>query len=82
MLFILTFTYSAWVAIVMIEHLLFRKGDAASYDHRIWDSASELPSGIAALGAGFLSFAVVIPSMDEIWFTGKNTIFKFPSGCS
>lgn len=67
---IISYWPGAWVAIVILEHLYFRKGDAATYNHRIWDSASELPSGVAALTAGLLSFAVVIPSMDDIWFTG------------
>ena len=31
---------------------------------------SQLPLGAAALGASALSFAVVIPSMSQVWYTG------------
>jgi len=31
---------------------------------------SQLPLGAAALGASFLSFLVVIPSISQVWYTG------------
>jgi purine-cytosine permease-like protein len=61
---------AAFVAIVIVEHLVFRKGDCASYRHEILDVTGELPSGIAALTAGATSFALVIPCMSQIWYTG------------
>ncbi|KAF2085523.1 purine-cytosine permease FCY22 [Saccharata proteae CBS 121410] len=60
----------AFSAIIIIEHLYFRRGDPATYDRSIWKSASELPTGLAAIAAGALSFALVIPSMDETWYIG------------
>ncbi|KAK4103997.1 hypothetical protein N658DRAFT_419633 [Parathielavia hyrcaniae] len=61
---------SAFLAVVLVEHLVFRGGDCAAYDIEAWDDAARLPWGVAALGAGALSFAVVIPSMAQVWWTG------------
>ena len=54
----------------MIEHLHFRENDPSLYDVTAWNIPSRLPSGIAAVAAGILSFGVVIPSMSQVWFTG------------
>lgn len=61
---------ASYCAIILLEYIVFRKQNPLSYDHAIWDKASALPTGIAALGAGILSFALVIPSMAQIWYTG------------
>ncbi|PPQ78416.1 hypothetical protein CVT25_011891 [Psilocybe cyanescens] len=61
---------SAYVAIVMIEHLFFRKNDPSRYDKDVWDVPKRLPSGLAAIAAGVASFGVVIPSMHQVWFVG------------
>jgi purine-cytosine permease-like protein len=60
----------AWVSAICVEHLYFRKGKFSLYDLRSWNVPSELPLGAAALGASVLSFAVVIPSMSQMWYTG------------
>ena len=60
----------AWVSAICVEHLYFRKGNFALYDLRSWNVPSQLPLGAAALGACTLSFAVVIPSMSQVWYTG------------
>jgi len=57
---------AAFISIVVTEHLIFRNGDCSTYEHAIWNVASELPTGIAALGAGALSFALIIPCMSQI----------------
>ncbi|KAI9568089.1 permease for cytosine/purines, uracil, thiamine, allantoin-domain-containing protein [Boletus coccyginus] len=61
---------SAYGAILLAEHFYFRNGDFSSYDHLDWNVAERLPWGAAALGAGFLSFGLVIPSMSQAWFVG------------
>ncbi|CCF46320.1 cytosine-purine permease [Colletotrichum higginsianum] len=58
---------ASFVGIVLVEHFVFRRGDAKLYDHHIWNKASCLPSGAAALGSGMLSFALVIPCMAQAW---------------
>jgi purine-cytosine permease-like protein len=61
---------SAYVAIIVAEHLYFRKKDPSLYDVSAWNVPKRLPSGIAAVTAGVLSFGMVIPSMSQKWFTG------------
>ncbi|KAI1656018.1 permease for cytosine/purines, uracil, thiamine, allantoin-domain-containing protein [Daldinia decipiens] len=61
---------AAFVAVVIIEHNVFRGGKYDTYDHDSWNVASRLPWGIAALTASALSFALVIPSMSQVWFEG------------
>ena len=61
---------SAYVAIVLIEHLYFRKNDPSLYDQKSWNVPARLPTGIAAIAAGLSSLAVVIPSMEQVWFVG------------
>ncbi|KAI1338141.1 NCS1 nucleoside transporter [Xylariaceae sp. FL0016] len=61
---------AAFVAVLITEHVVFRKCQYDTYDHDIWDSASKLPWGVAALSASVLSFALVIPSMSQVWFVG------------
>jgi len=60
----------ALVSAVCVEHLYFRKGSFARYDLQSWNVPSMLPIGAAALGASILSFALVIPSMNQVWYTG------------
>ncbi|KAH8998193.1 hypothetical protein EDB92DRAFT_1792124 [Lactarius akahatsu] len=59
-----------WAAAVLVEHLYFRKGDFALYDLQSWNVPSKLPLGAAALTASALSFALAIPSMDQVWYEG------------
>jgi len=59
-----------WAAAVLVEHLYFRKADFALYDLQSWNVPSKLPLGAAALTASALSFALVIPSMDQVWYKG------------
>ncbi|CAE6384304.1 unnamed protein product [Rhizoctonia solani] len=60
---------AAWASIVLIEHLVFRRSYDA-YDTAAWDTPSALPTGIAALAAFATSFALIIPSMNQVWFQG------------
>ncbi|KAF5392918.1 hypothetical protein D9757_001063 [Collybiopsis confluens] len=77
---------SAFIAVVLFEHLIFRKrqktaetassaesSPSTSFDsYRIesWNVPRLLPSGIAAIAAGVASFGLVVPCMSQIWFTG------------
>jgi purine-cytosine permease-like protein len=60
----------ALASVVCVEHLYFRKGNFAHYELQSWNVPSQLPLGAAALGACILSFALVIPSMSQVWYTG------------
>ncbi|KAI5859978.1 permease for cytosine/purines, uracil, thiamine, allantoin-domain-containing protein [Durotheca rogersii] len=61
---------AAFVAVLIEEHVVFRRCRYDTYDHDSWNVASRLPLGIAALAASALSFALVIPSMSQVWFMG------------
>jgi purine-cytosine permease-like protein len=62
---------ASYVAIIMLEFMYFRKNDTSSYDISIWDSPRKLPPGIAAAAAALIPWALVVPSMDETWYTGS-----------
>ncbi|PNY24594.1 Purine-cytosine permease FCY22 [Tolypocladium capitatum] len=61
---------AAFVGIVGTEHLVFRRGRYDSYDHAIWSTASRLPLGLAAIASGVACFGLVVPCMDQVWWTG------------
>jgi len=63
-----------WLSAVLVEHLYFRKGSFKLYDTQSWNVPSQLPLGAAALGACTSSIALVIPSMDQGWYTGPIAI--------
>lgn len=61
---------ASFVGIVTVEHLVFRRGNYESYDHAIWNVASKLPLGVAAISAGTICYALVVPCMAQVWWTG------------
>lgn len=61
---------AAFVAVLVTEHVVFRRRRYDAYEHCAWNDAALLPWGVAALAASVLSFALVIPSIAEVWFTG------------
>jgi len=63
---------AAFIGIVLVEHLVFRRGSFSAYvkDENGWDDGKQLPLGTAAVGAGILCLGLVIPGMAQIWFTG------------
>ncbi|KAL2069247.1 hypothetical protein VTL71DRAFT_15585 [Oculimacula yallundae] len=69
-IYLIAYWSAAFTAIVITEHGVFRRGDADSYGHEIWDQRAKLPTGLAALGAAVLSFGLVVPCMSQVWWTG------------
>ncbi|KYK62134.1 purine-cytosine permease FCY22 [Drechmeria coniospora] len=61
---------AAFVAVVMTEHLVFRRGRFDSYDPAAWNKASLLPWGAAAMGAFVVAFGCVVPFMNTKLWTG------------
>ncbi|KAJ2896705.1 Purine-cytosine permease fcyB [Zalerion maritima] len=71
---------AAFVSIVITEHVVFRRrrgrggggrgGDCDEYSHETWNRASKLPLGAAALVSAVLSFGLIIPCMDQVWYQG------------
>ncbi|KAH8601416.1 purine-cytosine permease FCY22 [Bisporella sp. PMI_857] len=67
---VIAYWAAIYVGIFAAEHIYFRKGNAASYDHAIWNVGSKLPLGAAALASTFLPFALIVPCMMQTWYTG------------
>lgn len=61
---------TAFAAIVIVEHLVFRKRDLQKYNTDHWDNPRKLPSGVAAVFAFFGAIGVVIPCMSQAWYVG------------
>ncbi|EXJ84727.1 NCS1 family nucleobase:cation symporter-1 [Capronia epimyces CBS 606.96] len=69
-IYVIAYWSADFVAVVSIEHFVFRRADCATYDLAIWDVPRKLPSGIAAMAACALSFALIVPCMGQVWYTG------------
>lgn len=61
---------ASFAAIVLAEHFVFRKNDFRLYNVQDWDNVKRLPPSAPAILAFFGSFAVIIPSMSQIWYVG------------
>jgi NCS1 nucleoside transporter family len=63
---------AAFIGIILVEHLLFRRGSFIAYtkDDEAWDDTQKLPLGIAAVAAGISSLGLIVPGMSQTWFTG------------
>lgn len=60
---------AVYVAVVSMEHLIFRKS-AKAYDAAIWNDGGRLPMGLAAVVAIAVPFAFIVPCMAVTWYTG------------
>ncbi|RDW91687.1 putative purine-cytosine permease FCY2 [Coleophoma crateriformis] len=67
---VISYWSAGFVGIQLVEWLVFRHRDPATYDQSIWNNKSLLPSGIPALISLILPFAIVVPSMDQVWYVG------------
>ncbi|KAF9731787.1 Purine-cytosine permease fcyB 4 [Paraphaeosphaeria minitans] len=63
---------AAFIGVVVTDHVWFRGGNFAAYteDGGLWDDGKRLPMGWAAMGASVACLALVVPCMDQTWFTG------------
>ncbi|KAH8097070.1 NCS cytosine-purine permease [Cristinia sonorae] len=59
-----------FLGVILVEHFYFRKGNFSTYDLSCWNEPSKLPTGVAAVGACLLSVALIIPSMEQVWYVG------------
>ncbi|KAI1261968.1 permease for cytosine/purines, uracil, thiamine, allantoin-domain-containing protein [Xylariaceae sp. FL1019] len=69
-IYLIAYWSGAYVGVVLVEHFLFRKGNVASYVPDHWDQPSKLPTGISAILAAGLSFALAVPAASQVWYTG------------
>jgi len=64
---------SAFITVIILEHLVIQHNNPAECDLDDWDAPIRLPSGITALSAGIASFRLVISCICQVWFTGPIT---------
>jgi purine-cytosine permease-like protein len=69
-IYLIAYWSAAFVAVVGMEHFVFRKANYASYDPECWDQPSKLPTGVAAIVAMGLSFGLAVPCMSQVWYIG------------
>lgn len=61
-----------WIAIVLEEHLIFRRYLGLGWDWEIWNDRHKLPLGIAALIAFLVGWAGAILCMAQVWYIGPS----------
>lgn len=61
---------TAFAAIVLTEHLNFRRRDFLRYNVEDWDKPRRLPPGIAAVLSFAGAFGIIVPSMSQVWYIG------------
>ena len=61
---------TVFAAIVIIEHLLFRRNKWAQYDLAQWASPGGLPPGLAAVLAFLCACGIIVPCMSQAWYEG------------
>ncbi|KAI6040865.1 cytosine-purine permease [Pisolithus marmoratus] len=64
---------AAFAAIVLIEHVLFRRASFTEdvYPIATWNSARLLPTGIPAVLAFFCACGTLVPFMSQAWYVGS-----------
>lgn len=67
---VIAYWTALYVGVVLADHVVIRRGRFSSYDVSIWDQPRRLPTGISALAAAGLSLGLVIPFMEQAWYTG------------
>jgi len=61
---------TAFAAIIITEHVVFRRRDFLRYNIEDWDKPRRLPPGIAAVLAFAGAFGIIVPSMSQVWYVG------------
>lgn len=67
---IIAYWASLFVGVVFADHAVIRRCRFSSYDMSIWNNWRELPPGIAALSSAILPLGLIVPFMDQEWYTG------------
>ncbi|KAK3726005.1 Vitamin B6 transporter [Vermiconidia calcicola] len=61
---------SIWIAIVLEEHIIFRKFLGLGWNWDAWNDRHQLPLGIAALVAFVVGWVGAILCMAQVWYIG------------
>ncbi|KAH0581647.1 hypothetical protein H2248_011344 [Termitomyces sp. 'cryptogamus'] len=57
-------------AIIIVEHVIFKKRNLQRYNVDHWDKPQWLPSGIAATLASLGGIGIIVPCMSQAWYIG------------
>jgi NCS1 nucleoside transporter family len=61
---------STWIAILLEEHIIFRKWMQVGWDWQSWNDPQKLPLGLAACLAFLAGWAGSVLCMAQIWYIG------------
>ncbi|KAF7191136.1 Purine-cytosine permease fcyB [Pseudocercospora fuligena] len=67
---IMGYWVSIWVAIILEEHVVFRKWRGLGWDWEAWNDRTRLPLGVAALVAFLVGWVGSILCMAQVWYVG------------
>ncbi|KAG5979135.1 hypothetical protein E4U55_005537 [Claviceps digitariae] len=67
---LISYWSASFVGIVIADHVVIRRCRFDSYDLSIWNTGNKLPLGIAAIASAALSMCLVVPCVQEEWYTG------------
>ena len=59
---------SVWIAITLVEHLIFRR--KTGFNWEVWNQSKKLPLGIAAFTAFVIGWIGAIVCMAQVWYIG------------
>lgn len=62
-------------AVVIEDFVLFRQMKYTRLNQESWNMRHRLPTGLAATGAAFVSWAVVSPGIDAEWYAGPGLVY-------
>lgn len=74
MLPIMGYYVSPWLAIIVMEHLLFHVLRRVPFDWTAWEDRKRLPVGIAALLSYLIGWAGAIIGMYQVWYQGPVAV--------
>lgn len=61
---------SAFAAIVLVEHIVFRRNQFSLYSAADWNQPTRLPFGGAGIAALLAAFGLIVLGMAQKWYTG------------
>lgn len=67
---VIAYWAALYIGVVLADFVVIRRCRMSSYDAAIWNDWRRLPPGIAAIASSILALGLVIPFMDQAWFTG------------
>ncbi|WFD19792.1 hypothetical protein MCAP1_002028 [Malassezia caprae] len=67
---VIAYWAALYIGVVLADFLVIRRCRFSSYDLTIWNDWRALPPGLAGILSAVLPLGLVIPFMDQTWYTG------------